>query len=433
MTDLVNVGKAAVTVVNPSAGSSNAVSFTIAADTISFQSSRALDGSNAANANTTSNIWLVNPDGSGQIPLTKLTASGANSDSPRWSADGTKIMFRSLRALDGSNASNSGANIWVMNADGSGATALTKITNADSGEDGIWSPDSSRVAFDSDRALDGSDAKNGTNDTENVWVINGDGSGLMPLTKLTALAPGIPPEGSFMDTWSPDGSKITFDSERAFDGSNAFVATNNIWVMNPDGSGASPLTRLIASGPGSFVAAFSPDGSKIAFVSTRALDGSDSPNTNNTENLWVMNADGSNPIPLTKTTAALARVVDRSLPAWSPDGTKIAFSANLALDGSNAQNTNGVFNIWIVNVDGSGRAPLTKLTASGLLGCFDSLWSSDGSKIFFDSSRALDGSDASNTNNTSNIWIMNADGSAATPLTKLTAAGAGSSSPSLPF
>jgi Tol biopolymer transport system component len=52
--------------------------------------------------------------------------------------------------------------------------------------------------------------------------------------------------------WSSDGSKITFTSGRALDGGNAAntngstSGTNNIWVMNPDGSEAIPLTRITA-------------------------------------------------------------------------------------------------------------------------------------------------------------------------------------------
>src|SRR5260370_24702794 len=99
--------------------------------TITFGSGRALDGSDAINApNQTFNVWVVNADGSGTTPLTKLTANNADSFGPVRSTDGTKIAFNSSRALDGSDAANSNVtfNIWVMNADGSGAIPLTKLT-----------------------------------------------------------------------------------------------------------------------------------------------------------------------------------------------------------------------------------------------------------------------------------------------------------------
>src|SRR5260370_2012070 len=102
--------------------------------TITFGSGRALDGSDAINApNQTFNVWVVNADGSGTTPLTKLTANNADSFGPVRSTDGTKIAFNSSRALDGSDAPNSNVtfNIWVMNADGSRAIPVTKLTPTD--------------------------------------------------------------------------------------------------------------------------------------------------------------------------------------------------------------------------------------------------------------------------------------------------------------
>src|SRR5260370_1008442 len=159
----------------------------------------------------------------------------------------------------------------------------------------------------------------------------------------------------------------------------------------------------------------------ITFVSGRALDGSDDVNgPNGTVNLWVVNADGSGATPLTKLTASGA---DSLVPAWSPDGSKITFRSDRALDGSNALNANDNPNIWVMNADGSGATSLTKLTAVQPLNIVPGIWLPDGSKIVFDSARALDGTDAANSNGTRNIWIMNADVSSAAPLTKLTASG----------
>ena len=74
-TDLASAGRVPVTVVNPApgGGSSNAVTFTVPAATIAFQSLRALDGSDALNTNSVQNIWTMNPDGSGAVPLSRLT------------------------------------------------------------------------------------------------------------------------------------------------------------------------------------------------------------------------------------------------------------------------------------------------------------------------------------------------------------------------
>jgi Tol biopolymer transport system component len=133
-------------------------------------------------------------------------------------------------------------------------------------------------------------------------------------------------------------------------------------LINADGSGAVALSKLTASVFQSVgTARSSPDGSKIVYVSARALDGSDTLNTNNTQNIWVVNADGSSSIPLTKLTAVGA---GSSFPLWSPGGTQIIFSSQRALDGTDAANTNSTRNIWVMNADGSAATPLTKITAA---------------------------------------------------------------------
>lgn len=389
--------------------------------TIAFSSTRALDGSAAANTNGTQNIWAMKSDATGMTPLTRVTATQSDTSDPVWSPDGSKIAFQSPRALDGSDAANTNNtfNVWVMKSDGTGATPLTRLTavNAHSFSP-VWSPDGSKIAFAALRALDGSDAVG----TENIWVVNADGTGAAPLTKLTSsFATSSGP------AWSPDGSKIAFLSARALDGSNAPNTNNtsNIWVMKSDGTGALPLTKLTANGALSFFSVWSPDGGKIAFLSERALDGSDAENTNSTENIWVMKADGSGAAALTKLTAFKAQT---GSPVWSPDGSKIAFDSQRALDGSDAANTNSTSNIWVMSADGSAATPLTKLSVLNA-DSFDPVWSLDGSKIAFDSQRALDGSAAANANSVSNIWVMSADGSGPVPLTKLTAVNAGSFAP----
>jgi len=85
--------------------------------------------------------------------------------------------------------------------------------------------------------------------------------------------------------------------------------------MNADGSAAVPLTKLTVVDSDSFDPVWSRDGSKIAFDSQRALDGSNAANPNSVPNIWLMNADGSSPVPLTKLTATNA---DSFSPAWKP-------------------------------------------------------------------------------------------------------------------
>jgi dipeptidyl aminopeptidase/acylaminoacyl peptidase len=125
--------------------------------------------------------------------------------------------------------------------------------------------------------------------------------------------------------------------------------------------------------------AWSPDGSKIAFRSDRDA----------TSQIYVMNADGSNQIRITDTGGNFR-------PVWSPDGSKIAFTSDR--DGNNE--------IYVMNADGSGPVNLSNHLADD----GDPAWSPDGRKIAFRSNR--DGDPV-----LSAIYVMNADGSAVTRLT----------------
>src|SRR5262245_20047218 len=96
-----------------------------------------------------------------------------------------------------------------------------------------------------------------------IYVMNSNGTGQTNLTNNAA--------SDQLPAWSPDGNKIAFESTR--DGN-----TSEIYVMNADGTGQTRLTHNAASDYGPV---WSPDGSKIAFVSSR--DGNDE--------IYVMNAD----------------------------------------------------------------------------------------------------------------------------------------------
>src|SRR5260370_11906892 len=109
-----------------------------------------------------------------------------------------------------------------------------------------------------------------------------------------------------------------------------------------------PLTNLSKLNTDSTLPAWSRDGRKIAFMSRRALDGSDTANPNLTNNIWVMNADGSGALALTRMTA-----VSSFFPHCSPDGSKIAFESTLVFTGGYAANANVTSNISVVNSDDS--------------------------------------------------------------------------------
>jgi hypothetical protein len=124
--------------------------------------------------------------------------------------------------------------------------------------------------------------------------------------------------------------------------------------------------------------AWSPDGSQIAFSSLRT----DWPNYE----IYVMNADGTGQTRLTHNFAW------DSSPAWSPDGLQIAFESSR----DSAQGT-GREEIYVMNADGTGQ---TNLTNNPLSAERYPTWSPDGSQIAF----------ASNRDGYFEIYVMDADG-----------------------
>lgn len=132
--------------------------------------------------------------------------------------------------------------------------------------------------------------------------------------------------------------------------------------------------------------AWSPDGTKIAFTSNR--DGNN--------DIFVMNADGANPVNLTHNPG------EDSFPAWSPDGTKITFTSNR--DGNNE--------IYVMNADGSNQVNLTKSPAND----FKPTWYTQ-SGLLTSTSRILFTSDRNGHNQ---IYAMNPDGSNVVDLSKNT-------------
>ncbi len=248
-------------------------------------------------------IYVMNPDGSGQRNLTNSPASETR---PAFSPDGKKIAF--VRDFKG---------IYLMNPDGSVQTTI--LDGAVAGFNSIsgfpsWSPDGTKLAFDG--------IPKGSPDGADIYVVNVDGTGL---TRLTT-----DPASDSAPAWSPDGKKIAFSTIR-----NPVPNEVNyeIYVMNADGSNQ---TRITNNTKFDHSPSWSPDGTRIAFTSMR--DG-------NFE-VYVMSADGSNQTRLTNNPE------QDSDAKWSPDGTKIVFMSSHTGGGHFGE-------IYTMNPDGTGQVNLT--------------------------------------------------------------------------
>jgi IPT/TIG domain/WD40-like Beta Propeller Repeat len=241
---------------------------------IAFRSSRApADGS-------APDIYTLNPDESGLVG--PLTSPFTDSD-PAFSPDG-KLIAWSTFEFAGNPCCES---LAIMNADGSNRHLVINGTNTESGvaAEAAWSPDGTELAFVyRDKTLGNQIARVKTN-----------GGGFTP---LTAFGAGSGTQGQRHPTWSPDGLKIAYASDR--------TGGFEIYKMNAaDGSSDERLTTS-APGQGSLDPAWSPDGATIAFYGQPAY-------------IFFMNPDGSNRTQRTFVGPDIQ-------PTWSPDGTKIAFT-----------------------------------------------------------------------------------------------------------
>jgi TolB protein len=226
--------------------------------------------------------------------------------------------------------------IFGADADGGHARRLTKEQGDPSTPAGLffqvepfWSPDGNRIGFVSGR--DG---------VGHLFVMNPDGTGTKRLTN-------DPKQDDGRASWSPDGKSIVFGREGAL-------------FRIPAGGGAA---HRVGKGLGAAAdPAFSPDGKLIAYDYRK-------PGAPVRE-LYVMNADGTGIRQVTR----LGNV--SGLPAWSPDGNRIAFQSNVR--GSR-------YEIYTVRADGGAVTQVTHSTIDAI----QPAWSPDGKEIAFSRDGAI--------------------------------------------
>jgi Tol biopolymer transport system component len=290
------------------------------------------DSGGKANPESANRIFYISAE-SGERTDSKIETPGPFVERPAFSPDGKDLAFISGPGF----LSN---DVYVAPVSGGKPRAITSLHSA---IDGVsWMPDGQELVFASDHL-----------GTTTLWRINRSGNAPEALS-IAADNAGNP-------SVAMHGDRLVLER---------YAADTNVWRAPLSSADRAAPIALIVSTREDANPAFSPDGTHIAFASTRA----------GTFDIYTSSADGSNPVQLTSMKAGMT-----GSPAWSPDGKQIAFDSR----------ANGQGDIYIISAEGGSARRLT----NGPYDSYTPSWSRDGRWLYYTSSEPG-----------SPIWKLSPDG-----------------------
>jgi Tol biopolymer transport system component len=190
-----------------------------------------------------------------------------------WSPDGTHLAFTKDDFL--------GSSIWGRDIDGGSPRELSEVPPESGGRDDFnpaWSPDGKTIAFD-------------RTDPPGLWLMDADGGNQRRLDTTSRACPR-----AYEPDWSPDGEWIVFarTCKRSIEGKRK--SRSEIWLVRPDGSDLRRLTDAGVWRGDNSSPAWSPDGTRIVFESLYAP----SPDAAPDDRIYVISADGTGQKRLTR-------------------------------------------------------------------------------------------------------------------------------------
>ena len=264
---------------------------------------------------------------------------------PAWSPDGDQIAFTRWRSPWG---------LYLLDA-----TGEERIVDGSKLKEPAWSPDGTRLAFTTNRGSDepmticffGFCFTIPPFSFGQIWTADLEAGGellSLPLDDQVVHAPA----------WSPNGLRIVYAGQRGL-----------TWIDRPDEPGGEwQRGRFDGGSVWDTSPSYSPDGQQIVFMGR----------VHNRWEIFVMNADGSGRARLTRSDPKLDPAPSNVAPAWSPDGTALAWERETAKE-------SGEFNVWVMDADGSAKTQVTSQPGQQV----EPVWSSDGLALIYASAAGL--------------------------------------------